>query len=173
FLQPAEPITGLEVLNPSLLGDDVDGRGAIVDLMLRFDGGTQVHVEMQLVSHPAFVERALFYWARAFSRQLAKGAEYTALRPTIGIFILNDIELSVSAFHSRFRLLEADTGELLTEALTLHFVELPKIPRDLTAAQSGDPVLNWAKFFAATSDDERHEIAMSDIQLKSLEEALR
>ncbi len=57
--------------------------------------------------------------------------------------------------------------------VTLHFVELPKIPRDLPAAQSSDPVLNWAKFFAATTDEERHEIAMSDIQLKSLEEALR
>src|SRR5690606_6730999 len=53
---------------PSLLGDDVDGRGAIVDLMLRFDGGTQVHVEMQLVSHPAFRRaRAVLLGARVLT----------------------------------------------------------------------------------------------------------
>jgi hypothetical protein len=61
---------------------------------------------------------------------------------------------------------------LLTDALTIHFVELPKIPRDLAPSADADPVLKWAWFFKANNDEERHAVAMSDPTLRDAEAAL-
>jgi predicted transposase/invertase (TIGR01784 family) len=81
--------------------------------------------------------------------------------------------LPCSQYHSVFRLLETQRHELLTDALTLHFVELPKVPQDLLPSAEADPVLKWACFFNAKNDEERHRVAMSDPTLHEAEVALR
>jgi predicted transposase/invertase (TIGR01784 family) len=172
FLQPNSPITAVEVLNPELRRDNISDRGGIVDLLVQFDGGARVHVEMQLSSQPFFVERALFYWARAYSGQLSEGDHYGELSPTTGIFILNYYELRTESYHSTFRLLEGSTHERLSSALELHFLELPKIPGQ-PPDDGADPVLRWGQFFRATSDERLQELAMSDPILREASDALQ
>jgi hypothetical protein len=71
------------------------------------------------------------------------------------------------------QLRESKRHDLLTDALTLHFVELPKIPEGLLPSANADPVLKWGWFFKAGSDEERHLVAMSDPTLREAEVALR
>ncbi len=172
FLRPARPIKGVRVLNPELRRENITERGAIVDLLVQLDGGSRVHVEMQLSSHPFFVERALYYWARSHATQLNEGDQYAELQPTAGIFILNYNQLRTERYHTHFQLLETTGHELLTEALDLHFLELPKIPEGQVPDPSTDPVLRWGRFFAAKSDQRLRDLAMSDPILRKASDAL-
>jgi predicted transposase/invertase (TIGR01784 family) len=172
FLKPPHPIVDVTVLNPELLTED-DGRGLMVDLLVVLTDRQRVHVEMQLCNRGRFVERGLLYWARAFSSQLARAESFDLLRPTASIFFLNYRELPCADYYSVFQLLETTRHERLTDALTLHFVELPKISSDLVPSGDADPVLKWAWFFKANSDEERHTVAMADPTLRDAETALR
>jgi predicted transposase/invertase (TIGR01784 family) len=162
FLRPASPIVDVQVLNPELRKVRPRERGAEVDLLVEFDGGRRVHVEIQVAAREGFVGRSLFYWARAFSQQLSRGESFASLAPTTGIFILDYKQLQDPNWYHVFELAERSRGGALTDLLSLHYLELPKIPHDLSTARAGRAVLNWAAFLAADSDAELERLAMSD-----------
>jgi predicted transposase/invertase (TIGR01784 family) len=82
---------------------------------------------MQNQRRPALRERALYYWARLFSGQLRRGDPYTALRRCVVVMITDFAELKSERFHSIFQVHERHGGELLTDHLELHLLELPKL----------------------------------------------
>jgi predicted transposase/invertase (TIGR01784 family) len=173
FLQPATPIADIEVLNPELRRVSPGERGAEVDLLVCFDGGKRAHVEIQLSPRDGFIGRSLFYWARAFTRQLSRGAPFSDLEPTTGIFILDYHQLPTEQYYNVFQLTERSRGTELTDLLCLQYLELPKIPRDLLAAQPGPAVLKWAAYLAARSDEELAQIAMTDPTIHDAVTALK
>jgi predicted transposase/invertase (TIGR01784 family) len=171
FLQPDTPIIRVEVLNPETKRRGAFER-AIVDLMIALDGGKRAHVEIQLQMRPGFVERSLFYWARSFTGQLEPGVSFSSLKPTTGIFVLNYRELPGNYYYSVFQLREQSRHTPLTDALALHYLELPKIPRQLLTALDAEPVLKWGAFLSARSAEELHAFAMTDPILREAEAAL-
>lgn len=72
-LRPKSPIAQLEILNPELAKDAIADKGIALDLLVRFDSGAQVNIEIQADKRPAFPNRALYYWARTFGGQLERG----------------------------------------------------------------------------------------------------
>jgi predicted transposase/invertase (TIGR01784 family) len=172
FLQPAAPIVDIEVLNPELRRVSPGERGAEVDLLVTFDGGKRVHVEIQLSPREGFIGRSLFYWARTFTRQLSRGSRFSALEPTTGIFILDYRQLPTEHYYNVFHLAERSRGTELTDLLCLQYLELPKIPRELLTAQSGQAVLKWAAYLSARSDEELAQIAMTDPTMNDAVKAL-
>jgi predicted transposase/invertase (TIGR01784 family) len=127
-LEPKQPITAVDVLNPELSKESVAAKGAILDVMARVRDGTQANVEMQARPHRGLPQRGLFYWAKAYTDQLGAGEHYYRLAPTHSVFILNFVELETQRYHSVFRLLEVEEHVVLTEDLAIHMVELPKLP---------------------------------------------
>lgn len=170
-INPAQPIVSIEVLNPETPRETIIDKGAVLDLRLRLSNATQVHVEVQLSSHPGLRERLLFYWARVYSTGLARGGAYTDLKPSIGIFIFDFKELESERYHSIFRLLEVHDHSAMSDALELHILELPKLPPG-GARAAEEPVLRWARFLAAESDQEREQLAMTDPDLQHAKSAL-
>lgn len=173
FLKPEVPIVDVVVLNPETVRQGVGERSAIVDLMMALADGERVHVEIQLRGHDAFVPRSVFYWARTYAGQLSPGMSYEKLKPTTGIFILDYSELPGDNYYSIFELRERERHTRLSDVLALHYLELPKIPRELLAARGLEPVLRWAAFFSARTDEELHAYAMEDPILSQAEAALQ
>jgi predicted transposase/invertase (TIGR01784 family) len=171
-LKPATPILSVTVLNAETRRETVVNKGAILDLHLLLASGEHVHVEMQLAAHAGLRERGLYYWARVYTAQLHRGDSYSRLKPTIGIFILAFSELEGERYHSIFRLLEREDHTPLSDALELHIVELSKLPKG-PPRDAEDPVLRWARFFAARSHTEREQLAMTDPDLQETQRALQ
>jgi len=135
--------------------------------MLRADG-RHVDVEMQAALHPGLIQRILYYWARLYGSQLCPGDGYGQLCPCISIVFVNSRLLPTPRFHGTFRVLEVHDHFELTDALELHFVELPKlVPRD------ADPRLaRWVRFLLAESCEELEELAMNDADMQRAKDAL-
>lgn len=65
-----------------------------------------------------------------FESQLTEGKKYDTLAKTICINILNFKCLNTKEAHSIYRLKEINTNEELTNLQEIHFIELPKLPKN-------------------------------------------
>jgi predicted transposase/invertase (TIGR01784 family) len=157
-LQPAVPITVVELLDPELDLSAIDDKGVVLDLRVSLATGEQVDIEMQSRPHPALAERFLYYWARLYSEQLARGGDYGELHRTIGV-LFADFSMSETArFHSIFRVYEQLSRALFSEHLELHVIELPHLR--FVPSENYEPELAlWGKFLSATSDAELEALA--------------
>ena len=72
----------------------------------------------------------MYRWARLFGGQLRAGEGYGALRPTISIALLSYVEADNPRFHSAFRILDVEDHVPYSDALTIHLVQLPRLPRE-------------------------------------------
>ena len=79
-----------------------------------------------------FAKRATFYLATLHAQQLLSGEEYGLLAPTVAICILDHVRFRQRArLHSAYLLREREDGDVLTEDVQIHFIELPKfVKRD-------------------------------------------
>lgn len=160
-LEPPEPITEVRVLNPETSREAVQDKGAVLDVRVQLGDGRQINVEMQSQPHPGFLQRALFYWARLYTSQLGRGDPYQDLAPTVSVLVLNFNALATARYHTVFRLLEAQEHWPLTDDVSLHFVELPKLPA-VRASQDGLALWKWGKFLKVRNRHDLSELAMSD-----------
>ncbi|MEI8095839.1 MAG: Rpn family recombination-promoting nuclease/putative transposase [Spirochaetales bacterium] len=127
-------------LQPRDLPPTHDGEKlAILDILAQDETGRTVNVEVQTTRKPAYFERALFYWARLFARQLPKGEDYTTLKPVIS---LNFLEYEISRkgpWLHHFRLPQ-------TAHLGFIFVELPKLLRSPGSRALLKKAAIWGRF---------------------------
>src|SRR5947207_3212162 len=65
-LQPSadHQFVELTLLNPFNDKETLDDKLSILDVKVRDRSGQQFNIEMQLLAHGAFRERALYYWAK-------------------------------------------------------------------------------------------------------------
>ncbi|POR02068.1 hypothetical protein AU468_07390, partial [Alkalispirochaeta sphaeroplastigenens] len=87
-------------------------------------------VEAQATYHAAFPSRALYYWARAYGKQLQESEFYSRLQPVVGVNLLDFLLFPRSAgapMHTSFRpaCREAPHLDPLGD-LMIHFIELPR-----------------------------------------------
>lgn len=142
-----------------------------LDLRVRLQGGEQVDVEMQTQRHIALRPRVLLYWGRLYTGQLLRGEPYSGLQRCAVVLIADFVELDTSRFHSVFQARERSTGELLTDHLELHVLELPKL-RDALVGMDEPALAAWCRFLAAETDDELEALAMQHPILKDAKDAL-
>jgi predicted transposase/invertase (TIGR01784 family) len=173
-IRPPTPFAKVVVRNPELPPIDVIERGVVLDLHAQLEDGTLLDIEMQSDKRPAFRERALFYWARLYGSELERGDDYHALRPVIAVLFLDYRELRGARLHSTFEVLEVHDHERFSNALTLHVIELPKIPQ-ATAQEHRDEadLIRWSRFFAAKTDEELQEVAMGDPVIEKARQVLQ
>ncbi len=170
-LKPPEPIVAAEVLQAQPERTGLDDKSLALDLRIQLETGEQVDVEMQTQRRPAQRERALYYWARWYAGQPLRGAPYDELRRCVVVLIENFVELQNPRFHSIFRVSAVPDGELLTDQLELHVVELPKLERALD--RNDEPKLTaWARFLSAAADEDLEALAMEDPVFKQAKAAL-
>lgn len=171
ILEPTSPIVDVEVLDPEVAKESVAAKGTMLDLLVKLLDGSRVNMEIQASPRNWSMSRGVFYSARVFAGQLNRGDHYDELTPVISVYILNFNALSGARYHSRFSLLEVHDHSQLTQDLTIHVIELPKLPEGAPAPEA-PLVVKWGKFLAARSDEELEQVAMNDPIFGEAKEAL-
>lgn len=120
-----------------------------LDLKLDVDGKI-VNIEMQVNKEPNYKERTLFYWSKLYSEDLQTGDEYSELRQTICINILNNNIFDCDSYHSHFEILEKNRSERLTDRFAIHFFELKKVKN----SKQKKPVEDWLELINAETEEE-------------------
>ena len=167
---PAPTIVSIEILNPEIAPEAIEGKLIVLDLLARDETGRRFNVEMQVRRLPGQSRRSVFYLARVMAGQLQAGENYAALEPVIGIHLLDFVLLDErpdQAFWT-FELRDRSRPEVaLPESpFELNLVELPKADR---LGQNGwSPLSAWVTFFEHAKDPE----IMSQIDHPPVSEAL-
>jgi predicted transposase/invertase (TIGR01784 family) len=144
-LPTGREVVALEIRNPFNEKETAEDKLSVLDVKARDASGRLFLVEMQMLAPQHFRNRVLYYWARAYSEQLAEGNEFRDLRPAISIcFVANRLFPQVSAYHQRFVLADQATGEVLSEQIEVHLIELQKFT--LAARDVKTPLEAWCYF---------------------------
>ena len=122
----ADRIVDVQFESTELTKETEDGKMNRLDVLVLTDRGERINVEIQIVNQHDLPERILYYWARVFSRSLAKGQPYSMLPPTFMITILNYrlFPHETERFHTVFHIREDEEHFLWCPHLEFHVIDL-------------------------------------------------
>jgi predicted transposase/invertase (TIGR01784 family) len=130
--------------------------------------GQLVDLEIQVADKGNYPERSLYYWARDYSSALKTGQKYIDLPRTVHISIVAFKMFDCKEFHSEFQLLEVSRRVPLTDKQVLHYFELPKLPKTVTA----DNTLElWLSLFKAETEEDLE--VLSNMEVPEMAEAVK
>jgi len=136
---------------------------AILDINMLVDG-QKVDLEIQVNNEGDYPDRSLYYWAREFSTGLSEGDKYSELPRTIIISIVAFKLFDCEEYHSEFAPLEVERHTPLTDKMSLHYYELPKLPDSISADNNREL---WLKLFKAETEDELANIEALGVPIMS------
>ena len=100
-------------------------------------------MRVQVASERHFEKRATFYVTKTHTQQIADGEEYAMIAPTVSIWLVDHVRFPErDNLHSTYLLREREHGDVLTEDLQIHFIELPKFGKH-EVNELGTPVEKW------------------------------
>ena len=120
-------IRELTILNPEIPKELISDKTSIFDIRAVNESGEQIIIEMQAFPQGFFVKRALYYWAKTYISQLARGDEYHLLKRVYSINFIDFDLIDSPEYHSIFDIVSRNNHDIqLTEDLEMHFLELKK-----------------------------------------------
>jgi predicted transposase/invertase (TIGR01784 family) len=166
-LENTEKIMDFVVMNPEIPVDVGTRKKAVFDIRVKFGGGKQAIVEMQLSGSRSFKKRAQFIVSKAYSSQDIAGERYNALQKCYLICILNFALLEEPAgLVAGYQFRDKD-GRELTDDETILFIQLPKVDKILNKpVESMTPVEMWGIFFRYISDKSKRNTLNAIIERK-------
>ena len=125
-LPPHDTVADLSYLNQEVIGGNPEGRVVIFDLHCLTQDGRTIIVEMQRLPQPYFKRRMLYYAMRGFEHHVRRGDDSYEFAPVYVVAVVDFTLFDESPnFAHRFTL-QSDGGELFSDVLQLHFLELKK-----------------------------------------------
>ena len=158
--------TSITFSDKEIVPPRIDGKLSFLDVLVKMDDGTRVHVEVQVLMDEYMVNRSLYYWGRIYSRELEKGDLYGDLRPVITINLLDFNRFpQYDTYVNTYHITNDDTHDILTNHLEMHFIELKKIHiSDIKKLKRSE---RWIAYFSPNfTDQERRALAMSDTAIR-------
>ena len=149
-----ESIGQFVITNPEMPPEALGDKFCRLDINMTVDGRL-VDLEVQVRDEHDFPERALFNWSREYSTALGVGQTYIELPRVVIVSILSFKLFDCAEFHSEYRALEVTRHTQLTDRMSLHFFELPKLPKEVSA---DDKLRLWLKLFAAKTEEDLGKI---------------
>ena len=127
---PDRRIVDLEFVDKEMHHLDRSRKDSIYDMFCKTDDGSRIVVEVQRRKQANFAERAVYYSTFSIVNQVSAGVSSYDFCPVYVISILNfGFKSGGSDVKSEFRLYETNTGELLTDRVTLIFLDLSKFKK--------------------------------------------
>jgi len=125
------PIVDIEIKNPFNYQEYLSDKFSILDLKATDENGRIYNIEVQTTGNSAYVNRTLYYWAKLYSSQISESEIYSVIKPVICINLLNFVIVEeTDKYHTCYVIREKDSNDLiLTDHLSIHFLELPKIEK--------------------------------------------
>lgn len=151
-------VTSVEILNPIILGEAIDEKDCVLDLLVLLNNTTKINLELQIENEKDWDNRSVYYLARKIC-DLAPGEDYNALKPMIHIGILDfNYPKDNQEFYQQHMLMNLKTHRIYSDKLRLNVLCLNQLenaePED---RRSG--LYEWAKVFKATAWEELKSLA--------------
>ena len=116
-------------------GSDLDDKKSVFDVLCETSDGEEILIEVQIKPQGYFRDRTLYYSFQELLWQHGKGDDDYSLKPIYVVsflkFVMAHDKPDDEKFVWKYRLLEPQTGELMTDALNFTFVEMPKFKKQV------------------------------------------
>ena len=129
-IKPKDLIQSVQIMNNDIDKESIEDKFSRFDIKAKTNKNELINIEIQIKDEHNMIKRSLYYWSKMFEGQLTEGQKYDTLAKTICINILNFKCLKTKEAHSIYRLKEINTNEELTDLQEIHFIELPKLPKN-------------------------------------------
>ena len=140
-----------------------------LDILAQTNRGTQIDIEVQVLKHSYLSERFLYYWAGLYGSQLKEKEQYTQLKPTISIILLDFDYLPEVAWHNIYHICNDISKQRLTDHFAMPFIEIKKFTyhdvKKLTKLGT------WAAYFSNCDEKEMEVLTMSNTVMKDVAKA--
>ncbi|GMO48629.1 MAG: hypothetical protein Ta2G_04580 [Termitinemataceae bacterium] len=151
---PMQDFLGIKILNPITRPKYPTNKTCILDVKIMLKNKKMINVEIQIKNLPGLRERILFYTASMITNQIKKGEDYQKIQQVIGIYILDYELLPGKKFHHTYNLIEKQNGDILTDLLEIHIIELPKVKNNCD-----NMLCNWMQFIHADTEEKMALVA--------------
>lgn len=154
-----DQVADVTLRNPYSLADYQAGKMSILDIKAVDRKGRWFNVEMQISEDLYFDKRAIYYWAKLVTEQLAEGQMYRQLQKTVSICILDfNFVPGDAEFHSLYKIINTASGrdDGLHDLFELHYIELRKFRKGF--AELVAPLDRWAAFLSRAHELRRNEM---------------
>ena len=147
-------ITDVQILNPYNEKEFQDDKLSIIDIKATDETGRYHQIEVQISIYRWLAERMLFNWATIYHSQLTSGENYTRLKPTTSIWLLEDTlflpekDAAKSEqnkyLHLNFKPYDLNVNLYLSDHFDIHVLQLPFFKTDQFIKDDKD---RWLYFF--------------------------
>lgn len=145
------PIKEIEVIHDSQLERTIkDNKVGILDIKAILNNNITINIEMQVKDQSNMVDRSLYYWSNLYSNGLYKKEDYTQNNKTIVINILEFNIFKDGPYHEKCMIRRDYNGEVLTEDLEMHFIQIPKAEKEKIKTTLD----LWIRFIGNIKDEE-------------------
>ena len=140
-----------------------------LDILAQTNRGTQIDIEVQVLKHSYLSERFLYYWAGLYGSQLKEKEQYTQLKPTISIILLDFDYLPETAWHNIYHICNDISKQRLTDHFAMHFIEIKKFT--YSDIKKLTKLGTWAAYFSNCDEKEMEVLTMSNTVMKDVAKA--
>ena len=168
-LKPKDLITSVEIKNTDLNKGYIEDKFSRLDVKATTSNEEIINIEIQLKNEYNRIKRSLYYWSKLYSEQLNEGEDYSILKRTICINILNFKYLKTRKFHSAYRLKEIYSNEELTDVAEIHFIEIPKLE---DCYDEKDMLVPWIEFLKDPESEKVRNLEMSIEEIRQAKDEL-
>ena len=151
----------------------VKGKMGILDVIVEINKKEVCNIEMQIAKREDIKKRLLYYWGRAYTRNLGKGEDYGELKRTIVILIAGfELDgLEELGYFTKWNLIERENRkQILTDDIEIDIIELPKIHNGNTENEDG--LLEWLYFLENSESEGVERIMKKNKGIKKAKEKL-
>ena len=163
---PLEQIRSARIGNPYLSQWRRKQKQGIVDVLVELNNTAKVNIELQITFYSYWDRRNLFYLAKMYTDDLRAGEDYSRLKKSITISLLDFNLTDDPKYHSVYQLRD-ERGNRFTDLFEVHIIELQK------TVSGTDPVDDWIRFFNARSEEELDMIHTKNAGLQMAIEELK
>ncbi len=166
-----EEIRQTTLLPTELRKESEDDKLGILDVMIELEDGTLMNMEMQVASFKYWINRVLFYIGKIYTGQIREGEDYEKLQKCVHVSILDfNYFQKDDRCYRKAVICDMETGELYTDLLELHTLELKKLPPE---AQNEKGIIHWMRFLGGKKREEFEDMAKQDEYIGEAYEELK
>lgn len=128
-------IVDLEFMDKEMKSIDRDKKDSIYDMFCKTDDGSRIVVEVQRRKQESYIERSIYYSTFQVRNQVESGSGDYKFCP---VYVINILDFNIEENRGNpnvrtvFRLYEEKSHTLLTDRLTLIYLELDKFKKTLS-----------------------------------------
>ena len=143
------PINNVQVKNPELPRDLYDSKAGVLDIKVQINENIICDIEMQVKDLKNMDRRSSYYMSSLIAEELKKGEDYTQIKNTIVINLLNFKYYKRNSYrsiaHMKFEKTKENEyvemgykkeEEIATHDLEMHFIEIPKFAKKNPGAET-------------------------------------